>query len=240
MSQASLLGALVLATLPIAAHATPAFYDDRASFTAQTAPNGAETFEALPFGAVFESTPLDTGFQTLTGGPIPIFPGDGLANIIGPGGSCEDNTAPNGSKYACAYAGFESSLRIDFAAPISAWGADFRDIGDGDRSTSAIFFDANDAVLASFEFTGKADGESLFFGVDLGSAGALTLVFQDTGNSLNTADLFGFDNVLFTVPRDVAPIPLPASVVMLLSALAGVAGVSRRRRDQSTRWADAA
>ncbi|WP_424973045.1 hypothetical protein [Dinoroseobacter sp. S76] len=236
MTRFSLLGAAVLALLPMAAAAAPVFYDNRTEFTDAEAPNGSENFEAETPGTSFENMPLNTGFMTFTGGPIPIFPDQGEANIIAPGGSCSDNSDPNGSNYVCAYADINSSMRVDFAAPVTAWGADFRDIGDGNRTTTVDFLDSDEAVIASFEFTNKGEGQAFFFGAALGDASAMSLVFRATDPAQDVTDLYGFDNVLFTVPRDVPPIPpvpLPASFVLLLSALAGGAGASRLRRKQA-------
>ncbi|WP_424976676.1 hypothetical protein [Dinoroseobacter sp. S124A] len=228
-----LIGALLLGLLPLAAQAAPVFYSDRTSFTNDANPNGSENFEGETAGTTFENTPLNTGFMTLTGGPIPIYPDQGEANIIAPGGSCSDNSDPNGSNYVCAYADVFSSMRVDFVAPVTAWGADFRDIGDGSRSTTVDFLDSDDAVIASYEFTNKGEGQAFFFGAVLEDDAAMSLVFRATAPKQQTTDLYGFDNVLFTVPRDVPPVPpvpLPASFVLLLSALAGGAGFSRLRR----------
>ena len=205
------------------------FYTDRVDFLADTTPQVAQDFDNAEAGSSFEGEELTVGNMTFSGGVSPE-PGFKL-NVIAPGGGCAginyDIFQIDETQFACAFAGSQADLRIDFLAPVTSWGADFRDLADGPRHTRISFFDTMGFLIDDYIAFGNADYETTFFGVDLegATAGHMTFSFLVGESDGTLYDVFGIDNVAFSTTRDttpLAPVPLPAGLWLMLSALGGL------------------
>ncbi|MEM6683365.1 MAG: hypothetical protein AAF607_14100, partial [Pseudomonadota bacterium] len=212
-------------------------FTDRSAFIAQTSPQGAIDFENAQAGSSFAGQDLTVGNMALSGGVDDFF----TLNLIAPAGSCIGFNLSffqiDGSQFACSFVDPEADLRIDFNAPVTAWGADFRDIADDDRRTKLSFYDDDDALLADYVAEGFNEADQSFIGLDFMGAEASYLIFsfitgpQDISNS----DVFGMDNVLFSTARGMTPNPVPVPPAMLLFASAGAvfAGLGKARSAKS-------
>ncbi|MEM6637407.1 MAG: hypothetical protein AAF667_16110 [Pseudomonadota bacterium] len=227
--------------LSSAAQAATSFVD-RSAFIAQTSPQGSVDFNDVPAGSSFEDQDLTVGNMTLRGGVFPISPGGW--NLIAPGGACTglnfDLTQIDGTNFACSFVNPEFDLRVDFNAPVTSWGADFRDIADTDRRTKLSFFDGNDDLIADYVAEGLGDSEISFIGLDLMGAEATHLIFSIIIDDVeaDNLDLFAMDNALFSTARgtDVpnpAPVPLPPAMALFLSAGGALAGLRRLKSNPS-------
>lgn len=224
------LGVLASLTLSSAAIAVPVVYDDRTEFIDAVSPHASIDFNTATPGASFSNQSLVVGNMTLQGGAH--YENLATVNLIAPGGNCFNQFSIDGSTHACGYVSRDSALRIDFLAPVVSWGADFNDLGDETRETALRFYDEDDGLLAEVIAKGKMMFEKTFFGIDLAGSKASYMLFEFAGIGDDTPeDAFGMDNVLFSSDRgELTPVPLPASVLLLGGAIAGLAGFQRRTR----------
>ncbi|MEM6681564.1 MAG: hypothetical protein AAF607_04915 [Pseudomonadota bacterium] len=213
-------------------------FTDRSAFIAQTSPQVSVDFNGVPAGSSFEGQELTVGNMTLRGGVYPLLP-DGGFNVIAPGGLCTDTDLDfltlDATQFACSFVDPQLDLRIDFNAPVTAWGADFRDIADTNRKTKLSFYDAEDGLITEYLAQGLEDSEKSFIGLDLMDNAATHLIFSlvlDPDQDY-TLDFFGMDNVLFSTARGGVtpnPVPVPPALLLFGSAGAAFAGMRSARR----------
>ncbi|MEM6681562.1 MAG: hypothetical protein AAF607_04905 [Pseudomonadota bacterium] len=224
---AALAGLLLTAS---AAQAATGF-TDRNAFIAATSPQAGIDFNGtVPFGSSYRQQDLTVGNMTLNaaGGFIGF-------NVIAPGGQCADldfdKWAIDGSPYACSYVDAQVSLNIDFNAPVTSWGADFRRLGDDGQRVELAFLDDDSNVIADFIAEGNDVGAFSFIGLDFQGQETSQLVFSYLfSNASQAYDIFGMDNVLFSTARGAGtPNPVPVPPAMLLFASAGTAFAALRR-----------
>ncbi|WP_424968748.1 hypothetical protein [Dinoroseobacter sp. S375] len=226
---AALLAGAALAQASAVSAAT--LYADRAAFEADTAPTGAIDFEDLPDGSSFSGQELSVGPMRFSGG---VTPGNETWNVISPVGFCEGYHSIDGSRHACVGVSDHAQVRLDFLTDVSAWGADFSDMGDQGRETALKFYDDADQLLFEYVAADQGELEKTFIGVDFEGESASYMTFSLFAR-LPSQDLdgFGMDNVIFTSVRDPgapAPVPLPPAALLLGSAAGGLMSLGRLRR----------
>jgi hypothetical protein len=212
----SLLAALVAASTATAA---PIVYEDRDAFVAATNPNALVDFNDLEAGQSFKD-------KTLSVGPFSLYtdsPANG-GNHVRDG---SDGFNIDGSNFVFGIAREGHPIEFDFLAPVFAWGATFKDLGDVNRFTVLRFFDELSNVVGEINVFDREDLTIEFFGIDLGGAKATRMEIALPLDS--PSDNFSFDNVALTLDRaQPAPVPLPASAMFF--ATGGLALAALRRR----------
>lgn len=196
-----------------------------ANFLASLIGVGTETFE---------------GFANGTSAPLALtFPGAGTATLTGGGGQIATvlsgtNGAGrypiSGSNYWEVSAGSGGNFTISFSTPVAAFGFWGVDIGDfGGQLTLGLMGGGttNITVNNTVGSNGSTDGSVLFFGVIGNTVGDLftSVTFNTTTGQ---GDVFAFDDMTIGSLQQVRIVPLPGTLLLLGSALAGL-GLMRRR-----------
>lgn len=121
-------------------------------------------------------------------------------------------------------------------ATVSGFGSVFTDV-ELSNTTSIQFFDQNNASLGVFFVPPGGDGSLSFLGVYFNAGERVSRVRITNGNAPlgpndqngNPTDLVVMDDFIYGEPV-AAPVPEPATLVLLGTGLAGVARVARQRR----------
>ncbi|MEM6681563.1 MAG: hypothetical protein AAF607_04910 [Pseudomonadota bacterium] len=229
-----------LVALPLgasAAHAATSF-TDRSAFIAQTSPQGMIDFNSAQAGSSFENQDLTVGNITLRGGFFPFDPPGGI-NFIAPGGRCTNVSfflaQIDGSQFACAFVADGIDLSIDFNAPVTAWGAEFKAFVEEDIQVKFSFFDADAALVADYIAEGLDPLVPSFIGLDFMGQDVTQLIFSILPNpdKEENFDAFGMDNMVFAFGRGAGtpnPVPVPPALLLFGSAGAAFAGLRRIHR----------
>jgi hypothetical protein len=225
------------ATVPLSS--TPNSDAARSQFLAGLVKSGTETFETQTTGA---SAPLTLNFPgtgaagvtatllgTATSGTV-IAVNPGTTN----GAGRYSIPSPTSSKYWEADAvSAANNFSIFFSKTLRAFGFYGVDIGDfGGRLTLQLLNGGLEVgfltVPNAIGSEGSTDGSVLYFGLGAqGAAQAFDRVnFGLTANDL--VDVFAFDNFTIAETDQVAPVPTPATLPLLVGGLLALA-LTRRR-----------
>lgn len=194
------LGAIVTVGLSLSAHAATIF-SDRTSFEAATGPLALETFD----------TPIaNSAFITFDGGITSSRSGTtNSPNGVSSGGSFVTLVTRNQ----------QNLITLDFGQEINAFGADFS--GLGSLFADLLGTDESVTIASSFQSAG-------FFGF-ISDESFSSLRFRTATGIGFGSQLFSLDNLSSGTATDLAPIPLPATLPLMLAAFGGI-GFMRRRR----------
>jgi hypothetical protein len=197
------------------------------SFLSQLSGVGTETFESQTIGAGVSLvlTFPGAGTATLTGG-------NGIVQAVMPGtASAGRYSIPSAtsSKYWEVTAGGGGNFMINFTTSIAALGFYGIDIGDfGGQLTLSLSNGNSMTVNNTVGSNGSTDGSVLYFGLIAQNLGE-----EFTSVSFNTTtgqgDVFSFDNFTIGAPRQVNPMPEPASMALLGIGLVGLGAMRRRK-----------
>lgn len=192
-------------------------YTDRSLFGAAAGQLVTQTFNTFTSDTSFQNIPLSLGDFSIVG------TGTAQSNRnfvdVSPFMFATQGTG-DGSPFAAllvAAAG-GSEVTVSFLSPITAWGADFGDISQGNVQRTSINLAGTSYVPAS---TGQTAVR--FFGF-VSDTPFSTVTFRSTG----TNDGFGIDNVSYAASV-AAAVPEPATWAMLIAGFAAI-GLTMRRR----------
>lgn len=227
-----------LITGAIPASAAPILY-----FGENLTPNGTVSGSPLTARNNFVGS-LTSGVSTEnfeTGGLSLTFPGStgNIGATLSGGNASVSNVADlgrfatSGTRFVETESG--SGFTIDFTDPISAFGFYGTDIGDFGNQLTLVLENGGTVELA-FDHTvgsdGSTDGALAFFGFIDEDDAYTKIIFEN--QPLDT-DVFGFDDMIIgdvgqigTIIPPTTVVPVPASLVMLLTALFGTAFAARR------------
>ena len=171
--------------------------------------------------------------------------GSGISGSMSLNGGSIDN-APNTGRFATSGSTYVSSgggLEINFGTAINAFGFYGTDVGDFGSSLSLILTDINNATTQiditehSLGYMGDTDGRLMFFGF-IDTMNQYTKVtflapeFEYEASEEKTVmipDVFGIDDVTIA---EISPVPVPASLPLLVVSLAGLYGARRVKRSK--------
>jgi hypothetical protein len=205
----------------------------QASFLAQLTGVGTETFEGFAVGT---ATPLNLAFPgagtaTLSGGSnacVSHILWSACSNRVNestPGGTNGFGRYPiSGSNYFEVDAG---NFRIDFSSSVAAFGFYGVDIGEFGGTLALRFFDGGSVLYEQAVDIETGDGSAFYFGY-INSANPFTAVEFVRGGA--GGDIFAFDDMTIGSREQVSRVPEPASAALVLTGLAALGVVARRRR----------
>lgn len=214
MSSKSIIFAALGALAATPALATPVFFTDRADFQAAAGPLSTESLDAVASeGADVTAQPSGLTFSLV--GSANSFELDTDAQYVSEG---------TGSLLISNF-DTDSSLIVDLASPVTAFGIDFLDDGPLPFSLELSVGGATGNFFSAEDRSNLGEGP-LFLGV----VDAMTPFSTVTITSLSSPETVNFDFAQF---GDRSPsstqVPLPAGGALLLGAVA-VLGLHRRRR----------
>lgn len=204
----------------------------RAQFDSYLDGVSTESFEGFPKG---KQAPLNLTF-TGSAAPITATMADGSGQVwsVKPGDELVGGRYPtDGTNY---FATTSASLSISFDTPVAAFGFDGIDIGD---FSGKVFVTTSDGTASTTYDVGNTlnglGGSVLFWGLIDTDNPFTSVTFSNTNSG---TDVFGFDRMTIgDVDQVVPPVPVPATLPLVLTAMGGLAALRARRRKRSTRAA---
>lgn len=213
-------------------------FTDRTSFEAQAGPfvietlNGITTDQRFNGGNVVAVPSIDLTISGVSLNPsndtnIVDSPADGRGNGFGAFSRPIDGT----THIAFRHTGRNDELVLSFGTPIFAFGADFKDVNEGNPNQNLTKLTVNGEVFKRIDGLGSVTNNAVvFFG----------LIFQSPVSELRFArdfrdDEFGIDNLTVTpfpsisAQRFTAAVPLPAGLPLALTACAAIGWLGRKR-----------
>lgn len=216
--------AVLLGLVPgLVGAATVNTFTSEAAFQAAIAQGGGsvqlETFDDVTDSVSFAETSVTQGDLTFFIDQA-AFAG---FNTLGP--TASGFAFVNGTGQVTAGILVGSTLSISFAGAVTAFFADFSSLnslavpGTPQTQIELILADGTTEIVEVPVAGSSFDDTSFGFTTDI-EISVLNFV------TVLTSDLFGFDNVLFGI----AEIPVPASLLLILSGLSALAGLGAWRR----------
>jgi hypothetical protein len=203
---------LALVVANSAAAATFTVFTDRALFDAAAGATSSENFNSVVGEPSFNGSDLTVGDLTLRNdntisrGYIDQPPAEfSVFNI-------------DGTANANIFTDTNRSFTLGFSSAITAFGADFGGMNDGLQRS--VFNVLGDDIFAPIQSGNTVQ----FFGFISDMAFSSLSIFDVN----DEGDGFSMDNVSYGTT--IAPVPLPAGGLLLLSALGGIAALRRRNK----------
>lgn len=186
---------------------------------------GTETFESFGAGA---APPLAINFGAAGTATIN---GTGQVTAQGPGTNGFGRYPISGTKFYAANSGTSqtvSDFRLDFSAPVAAFGFYGIDLGDFNSNISLRFTLAGGGTFDwTLPYTVPApDGNIQYAGI-IDNRTFTSVEFLATAGT-STGDFFAFDD--FSIGALEQVVPEPSSLALLLVGVTGLGGVVARRR----------
>lgn len=195
-------------------------YTDGFLFLREVGPNRFEDFGSFTEDTEFRTQAVTVGNLTIRGEPG--VNGDETNLIDAP--PIRNPQADIDGAYLLGDLSGSQEIRIDFARPVSAFGALFRGIANEPRTTDLRFYGSDGGLLGVITPGTEYSYPVEFWGIDLEGDAASWLIIGNA-DPLPFNDIFGVDDIYYRL----APIPLPASGALVLAAL-GALGLCRLRR----------
>jgi len=182
-----------------------------------------ETFEGFPSGA---ATTLDLKFGTA--GP--------LATLTEASGAIQE--APTDGRFNTSSGGqrfwqTSQSFDVTFASPVSAFGFFATDVGDFAGTLTVRLTPSSSTTTTDFTVNGNtASGSLAFWGFiadDATTYSKVSFNITNIPNTSNTADVFGFDDMIIGT-KAAASVPDAGSTFFMLTAAVGALFAVRRRQ----------
>lgn len=199
----------------------------RTSFLASLSGVGTEDFSPFSSGA---TQPLSLSFAGSSGSITATLSGSG--EVLGPDPVGVGRFNTSGATAAAVGGNWwdvSGAFALDFSAPIAAFGFYGTDIGDFTGQVTVALRDAVTSAVTSYTINNTVDGPNaslLFWGFIDSSATYDRITF---GNTAGGTDFFGFDDMTIG-DRGQINVPEPGSLALVGLAMAGLAGLHRRRK----------
>jgi len=179
-------------------------FTNRATWSAAATPNGGENFNSFAVDTSFKNISLPIANGTVTG----QTGANGAASnkIDAPPAEFAPNYIMDGTSYLLGDLTAPQTLTITFTNAITAWGGDFKGVANVPRTTHIDVYDGANVLQGTVPMTSPASDTLGFYGFTM-TAGttAKRLVFS---NGTSDNDVFGLDNIQFSVPE-------PSGAVMI-------------------------
>ncbi|MEO0486489.1 MAG: VPLPA-CTERM sorting domain-containing protein [Pseudomonadota bacterium] len=133
--------------------------------------------------------------------------------------------------------GITNGFTLAFDSAVAAFGFYGTDIGDYNGQITLNMSGGSSQSFTVNNTVNGPNGSLLFWGIIADDASE-TFTSVSFGNTAAGSDYFGFDDLTVGDLDQVSPVPVPASVLLLGSAVAGL-GLARRRRKVAADTQDA-
>jgi hypothetical protein len=214
------------------------------------APSGAALTARNSFFSNLTASAATQNFESQTvgtGAPLNLnFGFAGTATLTGNGSISNTATSIGVGRFATSGTNFwesststtGTSFAINFSQAVAGFGFYAVDLGEFGGGLTMRFLQgatvvSTQVVLAptgNSNFVPGLEGSIRFFGALFGTNAFNRVEFVLAGNA--TEDFFGFDDMTVADVTQVMPsIPEPSTYVLMITGLAGLAGIARRRRN---------
>ncbi len=194
-------------------------YTDRSNWAAEIGPlSGTEDFNSF-----LVDTPIDAGPVALNNMFVSGSPGlPTITQIIDAlPFRTSDIVTVDGTPFLIGDVFRSEVVRFDFVTPVTAWGADFKDIANLGRNTKIKAYDQSDELLGVIEPSSTLNQAVRFFGFRVTTDSVAYVEITD--NNFRTNDAFGIDNIGFVA------VPEPSAAMLLVACGLSLARNRKRR-----------